>query len=122
MHSSLRSRPDLASGATAGVQAAAASAQLSYSREYERDADRVGLQSLTAAGFDPRAMAGFFEKMQRAQRVSDDSTLPGYLRTHPINTERIAEAGKWRLAFAQLSNWPQTLVSPIERLMVLAPC
>src|SRR2546430_7285576 len=87
-----RSRPDLASGATAGVQAAAASAQLSYSREYERDADRVGLQSLVAAGFDPRAMAGFFEKMQRAQRVSDDSTLPGYLRTHPINTERIADA------------------------------
>ena len=87
-----RSRPDLASGATAGVQAAAASAQLSYSREYERDADRVGLQSLVTAGFDPRAMAAFFEKMQRAQRVSDDSTLPGYLRTHPINIERIADA------------------------------
>jgi ATP-binding cassette subfamily B protein len=33
--------------------------------------------------------------------------------------ERIAEAGKWRLAFAQLSNWPQTLVMPMERLMVL---
>jgi ATP-binding cassette subfamily B protein len=33
--------------------------------------------------------------------------------------ERIAEAGKWRLAFAQLSNWPQTLVTPIERIMVL---
>jgi subfamily B ATP-binding cassette protein HlyB/CyaB len=33
--------------------------------------------------------------------------------------ERIAEAGRWRLAFARLSNWPQTLVYPIERLMVL---
>src|SRR5437868_5343852 len=33
--------------------------------------------------------------------------------------ERIAEAGKWRLAFARLSNWPQTLVHPIERFMVL---
>src|SRR5205807_9068920 len=33
--------------------------------------------------------------------------------------ERIAEAGKWRLAFGQLANWPQTLVTPIERLMVL---
>ena len=33
--------------------------------------------------------------------------------------ERVAEAGKWRLAFARLSNWPQTLVNPIERLMVL---
>ena len=33
--------------------------------------------------------------------------------------ERIADAGKWRLAFARLSNWPQTLVTPIERIMVL---
>jgi ATP-binding cassette, subfamily B, bacterial HlyB/CyaB len=33
--------------------------------------------------------------------------------------ERIAEAGKWRLAFARLANWPQTLVLPIERFMVL---
>ena len=33
--------------------------------------------------------------------------------------ERVAEAGKWRLAFGRLSNWPQTLVNPIERMMVL---
>ncbi|MEJ0018147.1 MAG: peptidase domain-containing ABC transporter [Acetobacteraceae bacterium] len=31
--------------------------------------------------------------------------------------ERIAEAGKWRLAYGRLSNWPQTLVTPIERFM-----
>ena len=87
-----RSRPDLAAGASAAVQAGAASAQLSYSREFERDADRVGLQALAEAGYDARAMAAFFEKMQRAQRVADDGTLPGYLRTHPVTTERIADA------------------------------
>lgn len=87
-----RSRPDLAAGASAAVQAGAASAQLSYSRDFERDADRVGLQSLSSAGFDVRAMATFFEKMQRSQRVMDDGTVPGYLRTHPITTERIADA------------------------------
>jgi beta-barrel assembly-enhancing protease len=87
-----RSRPDLASGASAAVQAGAASAQLSYSRDFERDADRVGLQALAAAGYDARAMASFFEKMQRSQRVADDGTLPGYLRTHPVTTERIADA------------------------------
>src|ERR1044071_1724348 len=37
-------------------------------------------------------MAAFFEKMQRSQRVSDDGTLPGYLRTRPVTTERIADA------------------------------
>jgi beta-barrel assembly-enhancing protease len=87
-----RSRPDLATGASVAAQAGAASAQLAYSRDFEREADRVGLQGLTAAGYDPRAMASFFEKMQRSQRVSDDGTLPGYLRTHPITTERIADA------------------------------
>jgi len=87
-----RSRPDLAAGASAAAQAGAVSAQLAYSRDFERDADRVGLQALAAAGYDPRAMAAFFEKMQRSQRVSDDGTLPGYLRTHPVTTERIADA------------------------------
>ncbi len=87
-----RSRPDLASGAAAAAKAGAVSAQLAYSREFERDADRVGLQALAEAGLDARAMAVFFEKMQRAQRVSDDGTLPGYLRTHPVSTERIADA------------------------------
>src|SRR5262249_39025864 len=33
--------------------------------------------------------------------------------------ERIADAGRWRLAFGQLASWPQTLVNPIERIMVL---
>lgn len=87
-----RSRPDLASGAAAAAKAGAVSAQLAYSREFERDADRVGLQALAEAGFDARSMAVFFEKMQRTQRVSDDGTLPGYLRTHPVSTERIADA------------------------------
>ena len=31
--------------------------------------------------------------------------------------ERIAEAGKWRLAYGKLGNWPQTIVTPIERFM-----
>jgi predicted Zn-dependent protease len=87
-----RSRPDLATGAAAAAQAGAVSAQLAYSRDFEREADRVGLQALGAAGFDAGAMAVFFEKMQRSQRVSDDGTVPGYLRTHPITVERIADA------------------------------
>jgi predicted Zn-dependent protease len=87
-----RSRPDLAAGAAAATQASAVSAQLAYTRDFERDADRVGLQALADAGFDARAMASFFEKMQRMQRVADDGTLPGYLRTHPMSTERIADA------------------------------
>jgi predicted Zn-dependent protease len=86
------SRPDLAMGAAIGAQGAAVQAQLGYSRDFEREADRVGLQTLQSAGFDVGAMAVFFEKLQRATRLSDDGSVPGYLRTHPLNTERIADA------------------------------
>jgi predicted Zn-dependent protease len=87
-----RSRPDLAAGAVAGAQAGAVQTQLNYSRDFERDADRVGLQALGAAGYDPSGMAAFFDKMQRSARIGDDGTVPGYLRTHPMTTERIADA------------------------------
>jgi predicted Zn-dependent protease len=86
------SRPDLAAGATAAVQAGAVQTQLSYSRDFEREADRIGFQALEDAGFDVHAMGSFFEKMQRGMRISDDGSVPGYLRTHPITTERIADA------------------------------
>src|SRR6185436_6069748 len=87
-----RSRPDLASGAAVAAQAGAVQTQLSYSRDFEREADRLGFRALETAGFDPHAMAGFFEKMQRASRIADDGTMPGYLRTHPVTIERIADA------------------------------
>ena len=87
-----RSRPDLATGAMASAQGAAIQQQLNYSRDFEREADRAGMQALGAAGFDPRAMAAFFEKMQKSTRVSDDGSVPGYLRTHPVTFERIADA------------------------------
>ena len=86
------SRPDLASGAAAAAQAGAVQTQLSYSRDFEREADRIGLQALEGAGFDARAMAVFFERLQRVNRVMDDSTAPSYLRSHPVTIERIADA------------------------------
>ena len=86
------SRPDLASAAVAASQAGAIQYQLNYTREFEQEADRVGFQRLTVAGFDGNAMGAFFEKLQRSQRVADDGTFPGYLRSHPVTTERIAES------------------------------
>jgi predicted Zn-dependent protease len=86
-----RSRPDLASGAAAAASAGAVQTQLSYSRDFEREADRIGFQALEAAGFDVHAMGSFFEKLQRGTRAMDDGSVPGYLRTHPVSTERIAD-------------------------------
>jgi beta-barrel assembly-enhancing protease len=64
--------------------------QLNYTRDFEREADRLGLLVMSQAGFDPHGMPGFFERMLRANRHNDGKT-PGYLRTHPLTTERIAE-------------------------------
>jgi beta-barrel assembly-enhancing protease len=64
--------------------------QLNYTRDFEREADRLGLLVMSQAGFDLQGMPGFFERMLRANRHNDGKT-PGYLRTHPLTTERIAE-------------------------------
>ncbi len=65
--------------------------QLDYTREHEREADRVGLTLLERAGFDTRAMATFFERLLRANRLNELKGAPSYLRTHPLTTERIAD-------------------------------
>lgn len=73
-----------------GSQALAIQNQLDYSRDFEREADRLGLLVMQRAGFDVRGMASFFERMQRANR-HNDGKAPGYLRSHPLTTERIAD-------------------------------
>ena len=64
---------------------------LDYTREHEREADRVGLTILERTGFDPRGMGSFFERLLRANRLNEFKGAPSYLRTHPLTTERIAD-------------------------------
>jgi len=71
-------------------QAAAIQQQLNFSREAEREADRVGFQTLTDAGFDVTAMATFFGRLQQGSRIYE-SAAPAYLRTHPLTVERISD-------------------------------
>ncbi len=85
-----RSNPELANGALAASSAAGVQRQLDYTREHEREADRVGLSILDAAGFDVRAMPAFFTTLQRGTRFSE-GTAPSFLRTHPLTAERIAD-------------------------------
>ena len=85
-----RSNPQLASGAMTTVGAAGVQNQLDYTREHEREADRIGLQILNSGGFDVRAMPAFFNTLQRGSRFSEGSA-PSFLRTHPLTSERIAD-------------------------------
>jgi len=64
---------------------------INFTRSFEEEADRIGMQILARTGFDPRAMPTFFEKLQSANRYNE-SSLPEYLRTHPVTTNRIADS------------------------------
>ena len=83
---------DAASAAIAATQALAIQNQLNFTRENEYEADRIGFQRLSAAGFDTNAMAGFMERLQKATRFAEGPGTSSYLRTHPVTFERIAEA------------------------------
>ena len=85
-----RSNSNIASAAIASTQAGLVQAQLAYSRDYEREADRMGYQSLDKAGFDVRSMSDFFERLQKAGRLYENNA-PVYLRSHPLTIERISD-------------------------------
>jgi predicted Zn-dependent protease len=77
--------------AIASAGALAVQSQINYTREHEREADRVGLTLMQRAGYDPRGMESFFERLLRANRLNEYKGAPAYLRTHPLTTERIAD-------------------------------
>ena len=83
--------PQVASAAIVGGQAAAAQTQLNFSRDMEREADRIGFGVMLDAGFESRGVVSMFEKLQQASRLSDNGSFP-YLRSHPLTTQRIGEA------------------------------
>ncbi len=85
-----KSNGQAASALITGGQAAAAQSQLNFSRDMEREADRVGFGVMTQAGFSPQGFVGMFEKLQQANRLNDSGSFP-YLRTHPLTTERISD-------------------------------
>jgi predicted Zn-dependent protease len=82
--------PDGANAMIVGGQAAAAQAQLNFSRDMEREADRIGFGVMTQAGFDPIGFVTMFSKLQQSSRLNDSGGFP-YLRSHPLSTERMAD-------------------------------
>ena len=104
--------PDAANAAIVGGQALAAQGQLNFSRDMEREADRVGFGVMTQAGFEGQGVSGMFEKLQQAARLNDNGAYP-YLRSHPLTTERIAEA-RARLQTGEPAAQKRTALSALE--------
>lgn len=83
--------PNIVIGALSLGQGINYNRQVSYTRANEFEADRIGIRTLAAAGFDPNGMAGFFAKLEQQTRLYGNR-LPEILLTHPVNATRIAEA------------------------------
>jgi len=82
---------DAGAAAMAGVQAAAVQRQINFTRDNEKEADRLGIVMLAGAGYSPYAMAGFFERLSKGSRIQD-TDAPEMLRTHPVTANRISDA------------------------------
>ena len=74
-----------------GSQAAAATAQLTFSRQMETEADTFGQDVMTDAGFSPTGMADMFGRLEEVSRLNDSNQYP-WLRSHPLTIERISAA------------------------------
>ncbi|MBL8421085.1 MAG: M48 family metallopeptidase [Dechloromonas sp.] len=85
-----RSSPQGAMAAISTTQAGAIAAQLAYSRDFEREADRLGFDILRRAGYDVRGMSGFFARLQQSTRQYENNAT-AYLRTHPLSGERMSD-------------------------------
>lgn len=82
--------PGAANALMTGGTALAAQMQLNFSRDMEREADRVGYGVMTQSGFDGHGFPAMFERLQMASNLNDNGSYP-YLRSHPLTTERIAD-------------------------------
>ena len=96
-----RSNVDAANALIVGGQAAAMQGQLNFSRDMEREADRIGFSLLTGSGYAPGGMAAMFEKLDQSSRLNDSGAFP-YLRSHPLSSERIGKA-RSRLGTGQVA-------------------
>lgn len=84
--------PTLGTGAMMASLSGFAQENINFTRSNEKEADRIGINTLFKTGLDPRGMANFFKKMQQHTRYYYTANIPAILRTHPLDEDRIAEA------------------------------
>jgi predicted Zn-dependent protease len=87
-----RGDPSVMEGAVLGAQSAAIQHQINYTRSQEFEADRIGIGTMAAAGYDPLGMATMFEELDRNSPSPDRIKAIEFLIDHPLSAERVAEA------------------------------
>ncbi|MBC5763626.1 M48 family metalloprotease [Ramlibacter albus] len=107
--------PQVGQAMIAGGSALGQQLGLNFSRDMEREADRIGYGVATQAGYEPQGFVNMFDRLYQASRHNDSGNFP-YLRTHPLTTERIAEM-QARQPLAQRAG---PLVPTMEHAMIAA--
>jgi beta-barrel assembly-enhancing protease len=82
--------PGLGQAALMAIQAGSIQQQINFTRSNEQEADRVGMQTLVQANYDPRSMPVFFQRLQQSSRYYGRG-IPEFLRTHPVTVSRISD-------------------------------
>lgn len=82
--------PAAGQAALIAIQAGSVQKQIDFTRDHEQEADRIGMQTLVAADYDPRSMPTFFERLQQSSRFYGQA-MPEFLRTHPVTVSRISD-------------------------------
>lgn len=83
--------PNILAGAISGGLAASVQNTINYTLAYEYEADRIGINLMAGAGFDPEGMSRFFERLAQQNRFREGG-LEEFLRTHPVTSARVSEA------------------------------
>ncbi len=96
---------DAAAAVMMGSQTAAMNSGMAFSRSNEREADRVGMQIMNQAGYNPRAMASFFAIMNDQGQLNqvENQFLPSFIRSHPLSNERLSESQSRAQRYPNLS-------------------
>lgn len=84
--------PVVGQGALMATLSGFAQDSINFTRANEKQADRMGINLLYKAGFDPMGMVNFFKKMQQNDRYYYSDNIPAILRSHPLDEDRISEA------------------------------
>ncbi|MBD8879258.1 M48 family metallopeptidase [Rhodanobacter sp. 7MK24] len=87
-----RSAGDAPIAVLAGGQGLLAQKEINFTRKDEIEADRAGIKTLANAGFDPNAMAAFFQHMEDVMSTGAGGQVPSFLQDHPVTSDRIADA------------------------------
>jgi len=87
-----RSAGDAPIAVLAGGQGLLAQKEINFTRKDEIEADRAGIKTLANAGFDPNAMAAFFQHMEDVLSTGAGGEVPSFLQDHPVTSDRIADA------------------------------